>query len=119
MLESLSPFQVGNAKSTVEENGPDFFFLEYTIFLVPDKNLIGKAVVDILKDENNFIKGGAEGIIDFGVGLLKREDIVILCCEFCRELEEGLLEGFFRCVCIFLDEVKGLRGGLLVYFADG
>jgi hypothetical protein len=66
----------------MEENGPDLFFLENTIFFVPDKNLIRKTVIDILKDENNFIKGGAESIIDFGVSLSKREDIVIFGSEF-------------------------------------
>ena len=103
----------------MEENGPDFFFLKYTIFLVPDKNFIRKTVVDILEDENNFIKSGAEGIINFGVGLLKREDVIVFSCEFGRELKEGLLKGLLRCVCILLDKVEGLGGGLLVDFANG
>lgn len=82
MLNALCSFEVGDAQSTMEENGPDFFFLEYTIFFISDKNLISKAVVNKVKDEYNFIEGGTEGIIDFGIGFLKVKEVIIFGGEF-------------------------------------
>ena len=93
MFDTFCSFEMRNAQCTVEENGPDFLLLKYTIFFVSDNNFICKTVIDIFKDEDNFVKGGAEGVIDFGVGFLQVEYIIVFGCEFGREFEEGLLEG--------------------------
>ncbi len=61
----------------MEEDGPDLLFFEHTIFFIPHKDLIGKTVVDILKDKQDLIKGGAKGIINLCISLLQVEHIII------------------------------------------
>lgn len=66
----------------MEQNGPDFFFLKCSALLISDNNLIGKTVIDKVEDKGDLIESGAECIIDFGVGFLKVENVVVFCCQF-------------------------------------
>jgi hypothetical protein len=70
VLNALGSFEMRDSECAVKQERPYFLFLEGPVFLVPDCNLISETIVDILEDEDNFIKSGAESVVDFSVGFL-------------------------------------------------
>lgn len=108
VLSSFSSLKMRNSQCAMKQNGPDFFFLEGSTFLISDNNLISKTVIDKIEDKDDFIEGGTECIINFGVGFLKVEDIVVFCGQFWRKFEKSLLKGLFWGVRILLDKVQSI-----------
>ena len=117
VLYTLCSFEMRYAQSAMKHYWPYLLFFEDATFLISDDNFIGQTVINILEDEDDFIEGGAEGVVYFGICFLQIEDILVFGGEFSWEFEEGLLEGFFWGVGVFLDEVHGFGVCLLIDFS--
>ena len=67
-------------------------------------------MIHVLVNEINFVKCGAEGVLDFGVRPLQEKDVLVLLGEFLRVIYKGLLVGLLRRERVLLDEVQLVAG---------
>ena len=74
-----------------------------------------KGVIEILIEEGYLVEGGAESVLQFGIGSLHEEDVLVLVWQFFREVDEGLLVGLLIGVGILFEEMKVIVGMLLDY----
>lgn len=71
-------------------------------------------MIDVLIDESNLIKSGAESVLHLSRSALQREDMLVLFRQLLGVAEERLLECLLRGERVFLDEVQPV-GGFLAY----
>ena len=50
-------------------------------------------VIEVLVEEGYLVEGGAESVLEFGVGSLHEEHVLVLVRQFFGEVDEGLLVG--------------------------
>ena len=66
----------------MKQDRPDLLFFEDATLFISDYDFIGKTVINVLEDEDDFVKSGAESVVYFGVGFLQIEDVLVFGGEF-------------------------------------
>ena len=115
---ALGVDQMHSCEHARAENWPHFFFCEGAVFLNPDRDLVFERIVDILKDEHNFVEGWTERVFGFCGEVEKIENMLIFIGEFEGVGIEGVLIGFLRRKGVLFEEVKVVCLVMLDYVAD-
>lgn len=74
---SFDSDHLADSEDAGAEDGPYLFLVEHFALLISLFDLFFEGMFEVLIDEGDFIEGGAEGILQFGVGSFEVEDVLV------------------------------------------
>lgn len=106
MRSSVDSYHLANSKCARAKHRPHLLLVKYFSLLVPLLDLSLESMVEVLIKQRYFVKGGAKGVLKFGVGAFKVQNMLMLFRQLFREVYECLLIGLLVREWVLFEEVK-------------